>query len=342
VKLTILACGMNRPWGVATLPNGALLISERSGGVRLFHAGRLAQTPIEGSPTPTVSYMAGQLDVAVDPDFAANRLVYFTYVAGESRPPEIVVQATGKTGALHLVIASALYRNGRFDDFKILAETKPSIPDDHHFGGRIAFLPDGSLLVSTGDEYDRPMVAQEPKIMLGKILRIDRDGKVAVYARGLRNVQALAVEPGSGRIFAADHGPIGGDELNIIEPGGNYGWPLVTGGEYESNFKDEKNRPPAPTDARDPVFDWKTLLAPSGMAIYEGEMFPAWKGQLLVGGLAGQRIDRFNIASGTIELKGELLADAKRRIRDVAIAADGSILAVTDEDDGCLLQLSAL
>jgi glucose/arabinose dehydrogenase len=345
-KMTVVK-GLEHPWGMAFLPNGDILVTERPGRLRLVRDGKLVDKPIDGVPKILALNQGGLLDVAIHPDFHQNRLVYFTY-------------ATGTEEKNHTVLARGkLDDDSKLTDVKTLFEARPDKTGGEHFGSNLEWLPDKTLLVSIGDGGNPPRQingqlsreqAQRLDSYLGKILRLDADGrapkdnpfvikegaKPEIYTYGNRNIQGLARDPQSGRIWATEHGPFGGDELNLIAAGNNYGWPRATTG------RDYKTKEPVSETTSlpgmiDPKLTWSPSKAPSGLVVYTGDQFSEWRGSLLSGGLVTQDIRR-------IKVEGEKVAGQESlpiggRVRDVAQGPDGFIYVLTDHKDGELLRL---
>jgi aldose sugar dehydrogenase len=333
------------PWAVATLPDGRLLITEKPGRLRIFANGQLS-APVEG--VPKTSYrerkaeQGGLLDVAVDPNFAQNRRIYFSFSEpAEKQAPD--QKETGDPrfgGGLDMsdnllvggAVASATLDGNRLTNVQVVWRQAPKTIGRGHFGHRMAFAPDGSLFVTSGDRM-RFDPAQDPKSTLGKVIRI-KDGKAEVWSTGHRNMLAIAVQP-SGQPWVIEMGPLGGDELNMIQQGKNYGWPVVSDGDNydKSPIPDHKTRP----GFEAPVKTWTPVISASGALIYDGSLFP-WKGDLIAGGLSSQAIIRLTLDGKRV--KNEERINMGRRMRDVVQASDGAILAVTDDKNGELLRLT--
>jgi glucose/arabinose dehydrogenase len=330
---------------MAWLPDGSALITERAGRLRVLRDGALDPTPVAGLPPVLASGQSGLLDVSLHPDFAENRLVYLTF-------------ATGTPDANRTALA-----RGRFDgrallDTEVIFQNADPKSGGQHFGSRMLWLPDRSLLVSIGDGGNPPIrfgsenirnQAQNPATHFGKVLRLRDDGqplpdnpfagqagaRPEVWSLGHRNVQGLARDPASGRVWANEHGSRGGDELNVIERGQNYGWPMVTYSvEYWGpRISDESSRP----GIAEPRLVWTPSKAPSGLAFYTGDAFPAWKGNLFSGALKFEQVRRIEL-DGT-RVVGEEKLTIGQRVRDVRQGPDGYLYVLTDEDDGALLRL---
>ncbi|MDX2114289.1 MAG: PQQ-dependent sugar dehydrogenase [Planctomycetota bacterium] len=337
--MTVLAGGLEHPWGLAFLPGDeGILITERPGRIRLFKDGALRGEPIGGVPPVLASRQGGLLDIALDPDFARTRLVYLTY-------------AHGTVEKNNTRVARARFDGSTLSDLEVVFDVTPHKRGGLHFGSRMQFMPDGSLLVGLGDGFNYRDQAQDVGSHLGKIVRLrpeggafagnpfaDRGGALAeVYSYGHRNIQGLALDRASGRVWATEHGPLGGDELNLIEPGKNYGWPLATyGREYHGPRVSQKTSLPG---MEDPKIVWTPVLAASGLMVYSGEAFPQWKGDIFAGGLMTREIRRIDIdASGNIGRQESIAIQS--RVRDVREGPDGMIYVVTDEADGKLIRVS--
>lgn len=337
--------GLSHPWSIAWLPDGSALVTERAGRLRLIRNGRLDPRPISGLP-PVLSHgQGGLLDVALHPDFAANRLVYLTLSIGN--PDEN---------------RTALAR-GRLDgytlqDTEIIFQVADPKSGGQHFGSRLLWLPDRSLLMSVGDGGNPPTSfqgenirnqAQNPGTHFGALLRLEDDGtphpdnpladlagaRPELWTLGHRNTQGLARDPLSGRVWANEHGSRGGDELNVITGGNNYGWPEVTySNEYWGpRISQETSRPGIP----DPILVWTPSKAPSGLTFYTGDIYPSWKGSLFSGALKFGQIRRIEL-DGTRVVREEKLTIGQR-VRDVRQGPDGYLYVLTDEDDGALLRI---
>jgi aldose sugar dehydrogenase len=337
IKLVKVADGLQRPWSVAFLPDGGFLVTERAGRLNLVRLNG-AVTPISGVPEVHAANQGGLLDVSLHPDFEANGWVYLTYSAG------------GPDGT-----ATALAR-GRLDG-EALIEVEQLFEQDRrsspgmHYGSRLAWLEDGTLLMTVGDRGLAPARAQDLGDHAGTVLRLTGDGQPAegnpfaaderalpeVYSYGHRNIQGLVVDA-DGTIWVTEHGPRGGDELNVIRPGENYGWPLVSRGrDYrtEEQWGEGRSR----EGMVEPVYEMAPTVAPSGLALVTAGHFPRWQGNLLVGGLRSQSIRRLVLEDGVVVHDEDLRAIQVGRIRDVREGPDGNLYFVTDEDDGALYRI---
>ncbi|TCP14580.1 glucose/arabinose dehydrogenase [Crenobacter luteus] len=335
----VLARGLKHPWGLAFLPDGRLLLTERAGRLRLVGAdGRLDPAPVSGVPAVVAEGQGGLLDVALHPQFARNGWVYLSYVAGSG----------GRVGT-ELARGRLVGRSLR--DVEVLFRMQPKSGARHHFGGRLAFDRAGYLYLTLGDRGDMPR-AQRPDDHAGSVIRLSDDGRVPLdnpfrnragwlaekYTLGHRNPQGLARDA-VGRLWLTEHGPQGGDELNLLASGANYGWPRVTHGrQYVTGARiGEATSLPG---FRDPLHVWgPTSIAPSGLAFYSGARFPGWRGDLFAGALRERMLVRLKLAGDRVVGEERLLVGVLGRIRDVRDGPDGYLYLLTDEDDGVLARL---
>ena len=343
-EVTVLATGLEHPWAVEPLPNGDLLVTERPGRLRIVTAEGETGDPIAGVPEVQTGGQAGLLDVALGPEFDTDRMIYLSY----SEPRE--------GGNATSVARGALSDDGsRLEQVEVIFRAMPAYDGRLHFGSRLAFSPDdGMLLVTLGERSDmeiRPQ-AQELDSHMGKIVRIDPDGSVPddnpfvdepgalpeIWTLGHRNVQASAFDS-QGRFWIVDHGPQGGDELNLIEPGKNYGWAVVTYGE-EYTGEPIEGSVTQREGYEQPIYYWDPVIAPSGAQFYSGDAFPEWQGSLFIGGLKDTRLVRLTLENDRVTGEEHLLADRGQRVRDVRQGPDGALYVVTDEDDGELWKIA--
>jgi glucose/arabinose dehydrogenase len=336
-----LARGLRRPWCIAFTPDGDLLITEKHHGVRVMRGGALQPNVLEGGPTNVLAKDdSGLLDIALDPDFATNRTVYIAF-------------AEGSEAANRTAIWKARYDGKRFSEGRVIFRVKPDKKGTGHPGGRLLFLPDKTLLLTVGDGYDYKAAAQDMGSHIGKTLRLTRDGAPApdnpfigragalpeIWTLGHRNAQGLTRDPATGDIWLHEHGPRGGDEINLLKPGANYGWPVVTHGiDYDGKLISERAHAPGMERS---MFYWAPSIAPSGLAFYRGNAFPEWQGKFFVGALAAKTIVRVRRGKDTGFLVEDerMYANYKKRIRDIREGPDGLIYILTDEEDSELLRL---
>ena len=334
-QIETLADGLTKPWGIAVLPDGGYLVTDITGEISLIRAGSVSR--INGGPENIyVDGQGGLLGVAISPDYKENSLVYLSYSYGDSNENGTAVYEAEFTGS-------------KLEDGKTIFKASPGKNTNAHFGGRLAFKPDGKLLLSLGDGFAFREAAQDPKSDLGKIvelaLKSNNDNKnkwiatSKVFSSGHRNVQGLVYDSHNDQVWAHEHGPRGGDELNLINKGANYGWPIVTTGvDYNgakiTPFK-QKN------GFTGYIYEWTPSIAPSGLAIYRGEMFPQWDGDAFMGALAGQSVWRVDLEDGKAVGTQRLLHDLNYRFRDVVVDHDGSLLlAVEAPEGGKVLRMS--
>ncbi len=331
-RLVTLAQGLEQPWGLAFLPDGRMLITEREGRLRLFANGRLESRPLSGVPEVRARGQGGLLDICLHPDFARNSTLYLSYAAP--------VQG----GALTRV-ARGRFGEGGLTEVTPIFDAAPASSGGNHFGSRIAFDKAGQMYVTAGERYQKER-AQKLDDLAGKVLRLRDDGSVPrdnpfvgragarpeIFTYGHRNPQGLALHPMSGRMWSVEHGPRGGDELNLLKPGANYGWPLATHGiDYSgATISEHKSRP----GMEDPVRVWTPSISPSGLMIYDGNAFPAWRGSIFCGALTAEALFRIELDSERYKSEERLLPDALPDIRDVRQGPDGFIYLLTRNDGG--------
>lgn len=343
LRADVVAEALENPWGLDFLPDGSLLVTERPGRMRIVSVQGQLSEPVAGVPDVSANGQGGLLDVAVAPDFAQSGRINFTF----SEP--------GDGGAGTAIASAKLVRDGnaaRLEDVKVLFSMAKKTGRGQHFGSRIVQHPDGTLFFSTGDRGDGPR-AQDMTDSAGAILRINADGSVPsdnpyasgengalpqIWSKGHRNPQGFTIDS-AGKLWTVEHGAQGGDEVNSPEAGKNYGWPKITYGvNYNGDKIGEGTEAPG---LEQPLFYWDPSIAPSGLVVYEGAMFPEWKGDLIAGSLKFglvSRLDRDD--SGKIGKEERFLDGAFGRVRDVNVAPDGSILLLTDESDGRIVRLS--
>lgn len=331
--VTVVTSALDSPWAVEPLANGDLLVTEKSGNLRIVSAAGEVGTPIGGVPDVDDGGQGGLLDVALSPSFGKDRTIYWSYT--EPR----------QGGNATSVARGALTADRkRLENVRVIFRALPTHNGRLHFGSRLAFGRDGMLYITLGERSDRSIrpQAQQMNSHMGKIIRIRPDGTVPpdnpfvgqknalpeIWTLGHRNVQSAAFDP-QGRLWAVEHGAKGGDEVNLIEKGKNYGWPVVTFGEEYSGDPIANSATTRPGFV-DPVYYWDPVIAPSGAEVYSGSAFPAWKGNLFVGALREQRLVRLMIENNKVTGEEHLLADRGERVRDVRQGPDGALYVVTD------------
>ena len=340
VRVNILTRGLDSPWSLAFLPDGRMLVTERPGRLRYVEAdGTLDPTPIGGLPAAVAQAGQGGLhDVAPHPDFAHNRLVYIAYAGRNDR----------RYGT---ELARGRLEDHRLADVEVLFRALPKSHGGRHFGGRVVFDGKGHVFLTLGDRGDRPR-AQDFGDHAGSVIRLTEDGGVPpdnpfvsiagarpeIFSLGNRNVQGAAMHPSNGELWAHEHGPQGGDEVNVIRAGVNYGWPVITYGRNygvgttigEGTHKE---------DMAQPLHQWTPSIAPSGMAFYDGDRFPGWRGSLLVGALKFRLLARLELEGERVVHEEWMLEDAIGRIRDVRVGPDGYVYLLSDARDGVIARL---
>jgi aldose sugar dehydrogenase len=337
IKVATITHGLQNPWGLAFLPDGRMLVTERPGRLRIVTKDGTISEPLKGVPEVFAEGQGGLLDVKLDPDFATNKLVYIAY----SEPGD---------GGAGTAVARGKLGSDSLDDVEVIFRQHPKVDGHNHFGGRLAFGPDGKLLVSLGERFTFTP-AQDLSNDLGKIVRINPDGSVPkdnpfvgkdgarpeIWTYGHRNPQGLAFDPTTGKLFESELGPKGGDEINVLEPGKDYGWPVVSWG---SNYDDTPIPPPTThPEFTDAIAHWNPVISPSGITFYTGDAIPGWKDNLLIAGLSSQAITRLTLDGEKVT--GEERIPMGARIRDVVQGPDEAVYALTDAPDGAILRLTA-
>lgn len=333
--VVVLDSTLTRPWGITALPDGKFIITEKGGTMRIASATGSVGSPISGIPKVNSERQGGLLGVCIDPSFDENRMVYWAFSEPLAQG-NVTSVAKGKLSS----------DEKSMEGVKVIYRATPAYKGTLHYGGRVLFSKDGHLYVSTGERSDletRPQ-AQDLKSGLGKIIRINTDGKPIegnpfegksdarpeIYSYGHRNVQGIAFHPETGDLWETEFGPRGGDELNRIEPGKNYGWPVITYGiEYAGkNIGDSIQQKEG---MEQPVYYWDPVISPSGITFYNGEAIPEWKNNLFISALSGMHICRLVIENNKVVGEERLLADQSQRFRDITQGKDGALYAVTDQ-----------
>ena len=336
-EAVVVADGLDRPWGLAFLPDGRMLVTEREGALRIVSAEGIVSEPVGGVPQVYARGQGGLLDAVLHPRFAENGFLYLSF----ARP--------GDGGATTAVVRARLDGSVLRDVRTIFVANNPA-SGGRHFGSRMTFGPDGKLYVSVGERGEADE-AQNPRNHNGTVVRLNDDGSApednpfvgragvpaTTFSYGHRNPQGMAVHPTRGEVWVHEHGPRGGDEINLVKPGANYGWPVVTFGESYAGFPiGEGTSKPG---LEPPLHHWTPSIAPSGMAFYTGNAFPQWRGDLFVGSLKFQYLARLDMEGTRVVSEERLLEDEFGRVRDVRQGPDGLIYLLTDESDGSLVRL---
>jgi glucose/arabinose dehydrogenase len=338
VEIATVAEGLDHPWSLAFLPDGRMLVTERPGRLRYVTRNGGVSEPVAGLPAVFAQGQGGLLDVVLDPDFAANSTIYLSYA-------EPAADGTNGTA-----VARARLDGQQLDDVKVIFRQQPKFPGRHHFGSRLVFARDGTLFVTLGERNSQRDLAQDLGTHIGKIVRITMDGEAPadnpfvgregalpeIWSYGHRNLQGAALHPETGRLWTHEHGPRGGDEINVAEPGRNYGWPVITyGREYHGPAIGEGTRK---AGMEDPLHYWVPSIGPSGMAFHSGRGHPAWRGQLFVGALPAKQLVRLELGDDGRVKREERIAIGSR-VRDVREGPDGALYLATDEDAGQILRV---
>lgn len=341
IEPVAVAIGLDRPWGLAFLPDGRFLVTEQSGRLRVIGADGTILPPVTGVPAVLDEGQGGLLDVALDPDFSQNRLVYMSFSEQE-----------GQGDLNHTAVMRGRLSDDatQLTDVTVIFRQKPGMRSQHHFGSRLVFAPDHTLFVTLGERYSGRDQAQNKANTLGKIVRIRDDGSIPadnpfargggapeIWSIGHRNVQGAAINPVSNVLWTHEHGAKGGDEVNIPQAGKNYGWPIITYGVDYSGLPIGEGS--AKEGLEQPIYYWRPSIAPSGMAFYSGDKYPGWTGDLFVGALAGRHLARLDVEGDRIVGEEKLLTGLDARIRDVRAGPDGFLYVLTDESDGALIRL---
>jgi glucose/arabinose dehydrogenase len=332
-----IASGLEHPWGVALLPDGRFLVTERPGRIRIVEAdGRISQ-PLGGVPPVHASGQGGLLDVTLDPQFAQNRTLYISYAE------------PGARGSAGTTVARARLGANALEGFQVIYRQEPKVRSGGHFGSRVLVRNDGTLFITQGDRFSYKDRAQDLTSGVGKVVRVNKDGSIPrdnpfvgrsdarpeIWSYGHRNQQAAALHPETGALWTVEHGAAGGDELNHPEAGKNYGWPVITyGRDYSGRSIGEGQMKEG---MEQPVYYWDPVIAPSGMTFYTGDAFPGWKGSALIGGMGPRALVRLTFSNGAVA--NEERYELRARVRDVQQGSDGLIYLVTDDSNGKLLRV---
>lgn len=340
---TEIAHGLEHPWAVALLPQGGFLVTERAGRLRRIAADGTLSSPIAGVPTVWAEGQGGLLDVVLAPDFASSHRIYLSYAE------------PGPGGSAGTAAAVATLGQSELHDVHVIYRQEPKLVGPNHFGSRIAFDGKGHVFISQGERFDR-VRAQQLDMLQGKLVRLNLDGSIPtdnpfvghrnarpeIWSYGHRNVQGLAIDPRSGRLWESEHGPRGGDEINLPAPGKNYGWPIISNGmDYTTDRPYPETIGTQAPGMESPYHVWKKSPGLSGMAFLTGHPDSRWNNSLFLGALADHDLIRLTLDGDRIVGEERLLDDLGARIRDVRVAGDGSVYVLTDEDNGRLIRLQA-
>ncbi len=341
VVVETFARGLQNPWSLAFLPDNRMLVTEKPGRLRIVSADGSLSEPIKGLPRISARGQGGLLDVALDPDFGRNRLIYMSFAEDRGE---------GKNGTS--VARARLSQDGTaLEDTQVIFRQEPSYAGTHHFGSRLVFGRDGNLFVTLGERNDLRDQAQNLANHIGKIVRIKPTGGAAadnpflnredvrpeIWSYGHRNVQSAALNPATGELWTVEHGARGGDEVNIPQKGKNYGWPVISYGVHYSGQKIGEGS--AKPGLEQPVYYWDPSIAPSGMAFYTGDKFPAWRGSILVGALKSKLVSRLETNGNKVTGEERMLQNLGERIRDVRQGPDGLVYLLTDSQQGRILRM---
>lgn len=348
VRVETVVQGLVHPWGMTWLDDATILVTERPGAVRLIRDGRLVPDPVPGLPAIFAQGQGGLLDIAAHPDFATNRLVYFSH-------------SIGTRAANRVAVSRAVFDGARLSEVEQVFQNADPKSATQHFGSRLLWLPDGTLLITIGDGGNPPvsfrgqeirLQGQNPGTHFGSIVRINDDGSVPednpgrtipgaapeIWSFGHRNIQGLDRDPETGALWANEHGSHRGDELNRLVAGQNFGWPAAT---FSRNYGTRSLITPHTSipGMIDPELVWMGGMAPSGLAVYRGGVFPDWNGDLLSGGLVARDIRRIDLDQGG-RILGETRIPIRARVRDIDVGPDAAVYVLTDDSDGALLRLT--
>jgi glucose/arabinose dehydrogenase len=340
VHAVTVAEGLVNPWALAFLPDGRMLVTERPGRLRIVSSTGALSEPLTGVPAVMARSQGGLLDVAVDPEFASNGMVYLTF----SEPGEVAGTASTAVGRGRLTATG-------LEGFTVLYRQSPKVQSGGHYGSRIVFGRDGTLWVTAGDRQNQRPLVQDLSTGIGKIVRINRDGSIPadnpfvgrqgvveqIWSYGHRNLQGATIHPETGRLWTVEHGARGGDELNHPEAGKNYGWPVITYGVDYSGARIGEGT--AKEGMEQPVYYWDPVIAPSGMTFYTGERYPGWRGSLLIGSLTPGALVRLELNGDRVVREERYLGDLGERVRDVVQGPDGYVYFVTDAQRGRVMRV---
>lgn len=339
VRAEPVASGLEHPWGLAFLPDGRMLVTERPGRLRIVTPEGSLSAPLTGVPTVLARGQGGLLDVAIDPRFVENRLVYLSFAE------------PGDGGTAGTAVAQGRLTDVGLEEVRVIYRQRPKLRGDGHFGARLVFGRDGTLFITQGDRQSYSDSAQALSAGMGKVMRINTDGTVPpdnpfisragalpeIWSYGHRNIQGAALHPETGQLWTAEHGARGGDELNHPEAGKNYGWPVITYGlDYSGARIGEGAEKPG---MEQPVYYWDPVIAASGMAFYTGDRYPGWKGSVFIGSMTPGALVRLELEDGRVVKEERYLGELGERIRDVQQGPDGLLYLLTDSPTGRVLRV---
>ncbi len=342
IKVAVVARGLENPWALQFLSDGRMLVTERAGTLRIVTSKGDISNPIKGVPQVYARGQGGLLDVRLAKDFAKTGVLFLSYAAVEKKSRSATTVARAK-----LVLSD---KGGVLEDVKVIFRQTPAIVSGRHFGSRIVLNDDGTLFITTGDRGSQSTAAQDRKKLIGKIIRINADGTIPddnprktgwapeIWSMGHRNIQGAALHPETRKLWTAEHGAMGGDELNQPKKGTNHGWPIITYGRDYSGGRigvGTKKK-----GLEQPVYYWVPSIATSGLMFYTGDLFPKWKGNALVGGLAGSVIQRLVMKDGKVIAQESLVAGKGYRFRDLRQGPDDAVYALTDSRSGSVLRIT--
>lgn len=338
-SVATVASGLEYPWGLAFLPDGRMLVTERPGRLRVIARDGKLSAPVTGVPEVYARGQGGLLDVALDPQFAENQWIYFSYAEPEG-------------GVAGTVVARARFTGPALADVKVIWRQTPKVSGPNHWGSRLVFDREGRLFITVGDRFSQRERAQDLSATLGKVIRVNRDGgipadnpfvnrqgaKPEIWSYGHRNIQAAALHPQTGQLWTVEHGARGGDELNHPQAGKNYGWPTITYGRDYSGLKIGEGTSRAGMEQ--PAYYWDPVIAPSGATFYTGDVFKDWRNDLLIGSLSPGALVRLRMEQGRVISETRYRDGIDERVRDVVQGPDGNVYLLTDSSDGRVLRLS--
>jgi glucose/arabinose dehydrogenase len=338
LNIATVASGLEHPWSLAFLPDDRMLVTERPGRLRVISKDGKLSEPLKNVPNVYDEGQGGLLDVILDPKFPANRIIYFSFAE----------EMEGKAGT---AVARARLGEDALSDVEVIFRQQPKVKGSNHWGSRLVFGRDGNLFVTLGERFDYAKDAQDITTHMGKVVRITPDGKAPadnpfvgrkealpeIWSLGHRNMQGGALHPETGQLWTAEHGPRGGDEINLDEAGKNYGWPKVSYGSHYTGIPIPDSH--AEKGFTEPRHYWNPSVSPSGMVFYTGDRFPQWKGDLFTGGLSGMTMIHLTVKDNRIVKEERLLQTLNARIRDVRQGPDGYLYLLTDSGNGKILRV---